>query len=168
MVLPLKYRSSILSSSELVCQWARYSEPNCLGRSWKESDCNEKERSLVGKAPGFPDLCFRTHQVRNPGEERARVQGDRKGREMFEPIMTTCHPSFFLSYRENMQLSNILQSIHQENLHSELTQVNHYQGILLSRIARKASLATFSSSGSHLWPTTARKEPSGPWRDSPQ
>lgn len=48
-----------------------------------------------------------------------------------------------------MQLSNILQCIHQVNLHSELTKMNLYQGNMLSRIARNASLSASSSSIIH-------------------
>lgn len=126
-------------------------------------DSDERERLLVGRAPRFPDHRFRTQAVRVPGEGPRGAASRREG-----VTSHGCLPFFFpLPYYENMQLSNILECIHQVNLHSELTHANLYEGSLLSRIARKASPATFPSSGTQPGPAT-RGGAKGPHRDSAQ
>lgn len=85
MMLPFKHRSGVLAFPELVLQselavlspfaWKR------MGRERKEVIAM-REKSLVGRAPRFPDLCFRTHPVMSPGEGRAWGQGEQRGREV--------------------------------------------------------------------------------------
>lgn len=97
MVLPLKHRLGILSFSELVCQWARYSEPICLwgwgevGKKWLQW---KRERSLVGRALNLPDRGFRTHWVRKLEATGWGYKENKREGKWFNPSWLLAIPLF--------------------------------------------------------------------------